>query len=292
MPKHIEEMEPKMKFLEETKKFEYNNDKGKTEIMEMVFSNRPVEQRERPKVEVGKGEIGYTDTYKCLGDQYDVTGRNLSKIIKKMDKRQYIAAEVKRQGSYEKVGAADTGVRFLLLETVVKSTLLFNTETWVNITKQELKEIDQGHYQVLRKIFEQKKSTPYYGILMEIGHWPYSYVLVYKRLMYFHHLMHSDERRIARQIILNQMKGKGKGKTWYGHGVKEWLIKLQMEKSEGEILEIKKSAWKKELKEKIGIMVKQEVEAEALKMTKLRFTKSFVRQEYLNECRMEEVKRS
>ena len=80
----------------------------------------------------------------------------------------------------EEKGATDTGVRFLLLETVVKSTLLFNTETWVNITKQELKEIDQGHYQVLRKIFEQKKSTPYYGILMEIGHWPYSYVRVVK----------------------------------------------------------------------------------------------------------------
>ena len=87
------------------------------------------------------------------------------------------------------------------------------------------------------------------------------------------------------------MKGKGKGKTWYGHGVKEWLIKLQMEKSESEILEIKKSAWKKELKEKIGIMVKHEIEAEASKMTKLRFTKNFERQEYLNQCRMEEVKK-
>ena len=290
-PKHIEEMEPKMKYLEETKKYVYNNDKGKTEILEMPFSGRAVEQRERPIVGVGKGEIGYTDKYKCLGDQYDETGRNSSKIVKKMEKTQFIAAEVKRQGSYERVGIADTDVRFLLIESVVKPTLLFNTETWVNVNKAELKAINQGHYQVLRKIFEQKDSTPYHGILMETGLWPYSYVLVYKRLMYFHHLIHSDDRRIARKVVLNQMNGLGKGKTWYQDGVKEWLVKLGMEKSEEDLLKITKSAWKKEIKEKIENIVRKELEDEARTKTKLRFTENFGRQEYLKECRMEEVKR-
>ena len=290
--KHIEEMEPKMQFLEESKKYVFNNDKGKTEIMEMGFSGRDSDERERPKIEVGKGVIGYTDTYKCLGDQYDESGRNKSKIAKKMEKSQYISAEVKRHGSYERVGAADTGVRLLLLETVVKPTLLFNTETWVNITNEEMEAIDRGHYQVLRKIFEQKKNTPYYGILMEIGHWPYSLVVVYKRMMYFHHLIHSDDRRIARKLILNQMEGKGKGKTWYEHGVKQWLVKLDMVvRSESEMLEIKKSTWKKEVKEKIEELVKKKLEEEGKKMTKLRFAKSFARQNYLDECRMEEVKK-
>ena len=81
----------------------YNNDKGKTEIMEMAFSGRAIEERERPIVEVGKGQIGYTDTYKCLGDQYDETGQNMSKVAKKMEKKDFIAAEVKRQGSYDRV---------------------------------------------------------------------------------------------------------------------------------------------------------------------------------------------
>ena len=290
-PKHMEEMEPKMRFLEEAKKYVYNNDKGKTEIMEMAFSGRPVEERERPIIEVGKGEVGYANKYKCLGDQYDETGRNMSKIVKKMEKVSFIAAEVKREGSYGKVGPADTAVRLLLAEVVVKPTLLFDTETWVNITDQELKALDRGHYQVLRKIFEQRENTPYHGILLEIGHWPFSYVVVYKRLMYFHHLIHSDESRITRRIIISQIEGKGKGQTWYRHGVRTWLERLEMVKSVSEMLEIKKSTWKKELKEKIEKIVKTELEEESTKKTKLRFVKTFARKSYIQECRMEEVKR-
>ena len=37
--KMIEEMKPKMKFLEETKKYVYNNDGGKTEIMKMKLKS-------------------------------------------------------------------------------------------------------------------------------------------------------------------------------------------------------------------------------------------------------------
>ena len=289
----IEEMEPKMRFLEETKKYVFNNEKGKTEIMEMELNGeKKTDDREKPKIAVAKGEIGYTNTYKCLGDQYNKSGRNMSKIEKKMGKANFIAAEVKRKGSHSRVGDADTSVRLLLLETVVKSTLLFNTETWVNVTKEEMKNIDRGHYLVLRKIFEQKQNTPYYGILMEIGCWPYSYVVLYKRLMYFHHLIHSEERRIARQVIINQMDGKGKGKSWYDQGVKGWLLKLEMPTDQSEVLEVSKSRWKKELKKKIESLVVEELEQHRMSMTKLRFIRGFNQQDYVKKFRMEKVKKN
>ena len=287
----IEEIEPKMRFLEETKKYVFNNEKGKTEIMEMELSRRKSMGKDKPSISVNKGQIGYTEKYKCLGDMYDKTGKNMSKAEKKMEKVNFIAAEVKRKGSYSMVGKADTSVRVLLLEQVVKPTLLFNTETWVNVTKNELKALDKGHYQVLRKVFEQKEHTPYFGILMEIGCWPYSFVVVYKRLMYFHHLMHSDGKRITRRIVVNQMDGKGKGKSWYNHGVKEWLVKLEMPYTEDEVMNIKKSAWKKEVKEKINKMVGDEMEQQKEKMTKLRFTGRFEQQEYVGKYRMEKVKK-
>ena len=260
--------------------------------MEMELNGaKKRDDREKPKIAVAKGEIGYTDTYKCLGDQYNKSGRNMSKIEKKMGKANFIAAEVKRKGSYSRVGEADTSVRLLLLESVVKSTLLFNTETWVNVTKEEMKNIDRGHYLVLRKIFEQKQNTPYYGILMEIGCWPYSYVVLYKRLMYFHHLIHSDERRIARKVVINQMDGKGKGKSWYGQGVKGWLLKLEMPTDQSEVLEVSKSRWKKELKSKIENLVVEELEQHRTSMTKLRFIRGFKEQDYVKKFRMEKVKK-
>jgi hypothetical protein len=177
----IQNIEPKMRFLENTKKCTYNTEKGKSEIMKIEIN--PKSKEDKPVVEVRKGVIGYTEKYKYLGDMYDKTGKNMSKIEKKMEKASFIAAEVKREESYSEVGKADTEVRLLLMETMVKPTLLCNTEAWVNIRKEEMRRINQGHYLVLRKVFEQRENTPYYGILAETGYWPYSYVVIYKKLM-------------------------------------------------------------------------------------------------------------
>ena len=280
---------PKMQVLEETKRFTFNNDRGKTEIMEMVFDKKKKEKT-RPEIEVKKGKVGYTESYKYMGDQYDKTGKNKSKIEKKMEKSKFIASEVKRQGSYTRVGEADTSTRILLLEAVVKPTLLFNTETWINITKEEMKIVNQAHYEILKRVFEQRDSTPYYGILMETGYWPFSHVIVYKRLMFFHHLIHSEEKRITRKILINQMEGDGKENTWY-KGVEEWLEKLQLEKREQDIIKIKKSEWKKKVKEQLGAWVKEEMEEQKIRMKKLRFTNTNGKQEYIDKCRMEQVKK-
>ena len=287
----IENMEPKMKHLENTKKYTFNNEKGKSEIMRMELSRtKKRKQKEtNPVVRTKKGEIGYTEKYKYMGDLYDKTGKNVPKIEKKMEKRSYISAEVKRMGNYKEVGAADTSIRRLLLETSVKQTLLFNTESWVNVTPNEMELIDKNHYEVLRKTFEQKEHVPYYGLLAETGYWPFSYVVIYKRLMFFHHLIHSDERRIVRRVVTNQMKMEEKKNNWY-ESVKEWLERLEMTSEEEEIQDISKSMWKKELKEKLGEIVAEEVNKKRQEMTKLRFTMGHETQEYIKMCRMTKVK--
>ena len=121
----IEAMEPKMKFLEDTKKFTYNTGEGKSEIMEIEVNKRS--KQEKPTIKVKKGTIGYTEKYKYLGDLYDKTGKNMSKVQHKMGKASFIASEVKQAGSYGEVGKADTDVRMLLMESMVKPTLLSST---------------------------------------------------------------------------------------------------------------------------------------------------------------------
>ena len=143
---------------------------------------------------------------------------------------------------------------------------------------------------MLKRVFEQRDSTPYYGILMEIGCWPFYYVVIYKRLMFFHHLIHSEDRRIAKQVVRNQMDGKGKGRTWYD-GVEEWLQKLELEKEEGRIIKYRKSEWKKKVKEQINTWVKKEMEEQRSRMTKLRFSNTNGRQKYVEVCKMEQVKK-
>ena len=278
--KQIENAGRKMNGLEATKKFEFNNKKDKTEQMIMNFSKKEAEEA---NVEVRKGVVGLTELYKYLGDYYDKTGKNEMKISKKMEKAKYIACNVKRMGSWNSVGEADMQVRMMLLESIVKPTLLNNVETWCGISKKEEQMITKCHHEVLCIIFEQKQSTPYYGIIGETGIWPYKHVITYKKLMLLHHLIHSKDDRIAKQIVLIQEK-QGIEKSWY----KELSTKadeLQLNVTTEYIQKKEKSEWKKIIKEKINKIITSELNIEYETKTKLRFLKNkpFQKEEYLDK---------
>ena len=87
------------------------------------------------------------------------------------------------------------------------------------------------------------------------------------------------------------MNGEGKGKPWFNHGVEEWLVKFGMPVEEEEVLKIKKSSWKKNLKSRIEEIVAEEMKQHQENMTKLRFTRNFKRQEYVQTCSMAKVKK-
>ena len=100
--------------------------------------------------------------------------------------------------------------------------------------------------------------------------------------MALHHLLHSDEKRIAKRIVVNQINGEGSKINWYSE-VNYWLVKLDLKTEEERIMETLKSEWKKVVKEKVEMAVREEVK-EKLTMKKLRFSKDTERKEYLKEC--------
>ena len=74
-----------------------------------------------------------------------------------MREAKYMAHEVRRMGNMDSVGNADVKVRLLLLETLVKPSLLANVETWSNITKEEEKMITKAHHHLrMEKAVSQK----------------------------------------------------------------------------------------------------------------------------------------
>ena len=54
---------------------------------------------------------------------------------------------------------------------------------------------------------------------------------IYKRIMFFHHLINPDKRRTARKIVVNQMEMDEGSKNWYG-SEKEWVDQLGMQSKE------------------------------------------------------------
>ena len=272
----------KLNGLEATKKFEFNNKTNKTEIL--TIKNNRKEREKKVEVELRKGKVGTTEEYKYLGDYYDRSGKNEVKIRKRMEKAKYMAHEIKRKGSHATVGKAAISVRMLLLEMTAKPSLLANIETWCNITNAEEKMLTKNHHKILCILFDQKRSTPYYGIIGETGIWPYKHVVTYKKLMFLHHLVHSEEKRMARKIIYIQQQQPENTTNWYNE-LKEKSKEMEVDINLKQIEKISKSNWKKIIKKQIETKIQRELNQQTEINTKLRFLKGkkFEKEKYINE---------
>ena len=81
-------------------------------------------------------------------------------------------------------------------------------ETASNMKKGEYERLEKMQGRALRRICELPASTLYWGILAELEVYLLEFVIHQKRLMLYHNIMNSGNRRIAKQIIMQQNKDK------------------------------------------------------------------------------------
>ena len=288
MAKTLEDMVRRMTTMEATKKFSYNRKQGKTNYMKIC--NNPSKSSEDLKLEVKNGTIQAIDEYKYLGDMYSGEGTNMSKLKEKTKKIVYMGNEARRQGSYEKVGRGDMQVRRLIMEAVIIKSILANVEAWVCVSAEELKELDKAHYKLLRTVLEMQKGTPYAGIISETGMWPFSAMLKYKQFMWFHNLVHSDNRRMARRVLLKQIDHP-EDETWVTQ-VKKWAREFDIDLKVDTVNKQKKPTFKKNIKEKINKALHNWLKEESNQKTKLRFLREeeYTEKEYLKKCNFQKCK--
>jgi hypothetical protein len=142
---------------------------------------------------------------------------------------------------------------------------------------------------ILKKLLNIPKSTPYWGLLIELGIWPIEWYVSYRKLMLLHNLFHSTEERLAKQVMVEQ-KQSGQENCWYSE-VKEIIKVLQITDDPEELT---KQAWKKITKAAIHSRVEEEAKAKCAVMKKLRFVEGsaqgFTQKKYLTEMTAQEAK--
>ena len=133
---------------------------------------------------------------------------------------------------------------------------------------------------------ELPTSTPYLGLLAELGIWPVQQVLEYKRIMLLHQIVNSKETRLVKQVIMRQIES-----SWTGCWM-EWTeevyrkYKLNMEL----ITTLSKEKLKSIIKERIHSNLNHKIGEEAKVKTKLRFCSDFKRKQYVNVLGYNEAK--
>ena len=102
--------------------------------------------------------------------------------------------------------------------------------------------------------------------------------LDYKKLMLYHNIIHSDDKRVIKKIIEAQAKRNREG-TWY-NSVQKIITKYEIELS---VKESAKSKWKREVKNKIRGRTERVIKEKCATQTKTRTVRKeeFCLKEYL-----------
>ena len=176
-------------------------------------------------------------------------------------------------------------VRFKIYETVVVPTVFANIETWGAIQENEMKELEGIQYKMLRGMLEQKITTPYWGLIAKSGIWPVKNRTEYKKIMLFHNIVTSNEKRLVKDVVEDQIRKPYRG-CW-GESVVEICRKYDLNPEEIRLWT--KQKLKKEIKGKIRKDIENVIEIKKTEMAKLRFTDGKGRKEYLEELGTKEA---
>ena len=158
--------------------------------------------------------------------------------------------------------------------------MLHGIEAWNLQTKKEIKNLEKIQAKALCQILEVPVSTPYMGILCELGIWKVEYMIEYRRIMFIQNILKSNEKRLTKRVLLNQKETEEEG-TIYDTTKKaldRYDIDIQDE-------EMRKSTLKKLVKEAIDMRMKEDIKKAAENMKKLRFLRDYEcrRKEYVNK---------
>ena len=110
-----------------------------------------------------------------------------------------ILREVSLGGFYFKIA-------FLLRQTIFLSTILLNSEAWVNLTQKNIEELEKIDQILLKRIFESPISTPIKLLYLESGSYPLRFHIKIRRVMYLHYLLNRDDEELISKVLWAQIR--------------------------------------------------------------------------------------
>ena len=229
------------------------------------------------ETQVKRGKIRRTQKYKYVGNWYNEKYNHETSIKAKANKAQGIISQIKYYGDSYKVGNMVYQVRMQIFESTVVQTIYHNVETWSKITKKEIEQLERMQKDILTEMMELPKSTPYFGLLSELGIWPFEQLLSYKRIMLLHQILRSNDNRFLKEVIIDQIRDTYPG-CWMEQTKEicnEYNLSIQL------IRCMKKGKLKRILKNKIQQRLTTRIELESREKTKLRFCGDFGKKKYL-----------
>ena len=262
--------------MEEKKLLTFNTDSGKSAVMKTgkkVYDKAITSQ-------VKGGEFERVDKYKLLGLWVNNKAKYMINIKENQKRIKFMINSTKGFANENNMGELATEGRIHLIETAIIHAILHGSEGFASFTQEEEDELEKLQGNLIRELMEITPSTPYIPLLWELGLPTMRARINYRKLMLYHNLSNSDDKRIAKQVLETQKTIDRQG-TWF-NGIKKLLQEYNLEDTVKVDL---KSRWKNKVKKSIKEKTEGELREKCMQQSKARsiIKNDYMIKEYLKE---------
>jgi hypothetical protein len=147
---------------------------------------------------------------KYLGDIISVDGRNIRNIKARIAKGKGIANKIITMLDAIPFGKHYFEVGILLRNSLLVSSVLFNSEAWYNLTESELNLLETIDVIFLRQLMQAPKGTPKEMLFLELGCIPFREIIRERRLGFLHYILNLDPKSMMYRFFKSQMEKRTK----------------------------------------------------------------------------------
>ena len=187
---------------------------------------------------------------KYLGDIVTNNGKNNKNIKSRCGKLIGVISTIMYILTELCLGPFYFEIAVLLRETMFLSVMLLNAETWLNMTKQNIEDLEAIDRVLLKKIFQTASSTSTSLLYLESGCYPVRFSIIGKRLMYLYYILTRDKTDLVSKVYFAQKRNPVKN-DWSEEVKNDLKIMGLNHYSEEEIKGMKKKKWKEIVKNAI-----------------------------------------
>ena len=150
---------------------------------------------------------------KYLGDVISKDGRNIKNIQSRVNKGTGIVRKILTMLDNIQFGKYHFEAGVILRNSLLVSSMLFNSEAWYNVTKAELELIETVDLMLLRGILKAPKSTPKEMLYLELGLLPFREIIRKRRLTFLHYILHESKNSMISRVFESQRRNRT-AKDW------------------------------------------------------------------------------
>ena len=141
---------------------------------------------------------------KYLGDVISTTGKNTDNVNARNEKSNGIVKQIIAILDDICFGPFHFEVAVILRNSLFLSSVLVNSEAWYDVTESDIEVLEQADENLLRKILEAPITTPKCMLYLETGCKPVRYIVMTRRLLFFHYILNEEENSLISRFYRSQ----------------------------------------------------------------------------------------